>query len=183
MNGIVPALIAEAHGLAVPEQVVPELLLVPSEAGQGQPGGQQHLRCPLHAPIVQLLGDSRQSQKVIILRSGLIPLEGLAGAAHHIILSAVLQDVFLGVRLMLVLHQPGGEGNMGGFHGRIAVIHPNDDQVTHLASPSFFRDSFFFKSYCFPCSSIDRTCSNPMFQPILSVSNRSAPPYLAHSRG
>ena len=59
VNGVVPALIAEAHGLTAPKQVVPELLLVPSEAGQGQAGSQQNLRCPLHAPIVQLFGDGR----------------------------------------------------------------------------------------------------------------------------
>ena len=58
-NGIVPALIAEVHRLAIPEQVVPKLLLVPSKAGQGQAGSQQNLRCPLHAPIVQLFGDGR----------------------------------------------------------------------------------------------------------------------------
>ena len=57
----------------------------------------------------QLLGDGCQRKEVIILALGLVLLERLAAAAHHIEFAAVFQNIFLGVGFMFVCHKPGGK--------------------------------------------------------------------------
>ena len=91
----------------------------------------------LRTPVLQFLGDGCQGKQIVVLRLGLIPLKRLATAAHHIISAVVLQHVFLGVRLMFVLHQPGGKGEVGRFHGCIAMIHADHNGIIHLVSCSF----------------------------------------------
>lgn len=93
------------------------------------------VRRGLHAPVVQLPGDGGQGQEVVVLRPCLVLLERLTAAAHHIEPPAVLQHILLGVGFMLVLHQSGGERAVGGFHGRVAVVHADHNGSAHLASP------------------------------------------------
>ena len=81
----------------------------------------------LRTPMLQFLGDGCQGEQIVVLRLGLIPLKRLAAAAHHIISAVVLQYVFLGVRLMFVLHQSSGERKVYSFHGCVAMINANND--------------------------------------------------------
>lgn len=88
--------------------------------------------CP---SVVQLLGDGRQGQEIVVLRQRFILLERLPSTAYHEVSAIVLQHILAGVGFMLIFHQPGGEGKMGGFHGIIAVIHSYGEGLVHLASP------------------------------------------------
>ena len=91
-----------------------------------------------HGPCIavfQLLCNSGQRKKIVILRLGLVLLERLASAAHHVIFTAVFQHIVQCVRLMLMGHQPGVKGKMRGFHGSVAMIYTDDDGFAHLASP------------------------------------------------
>ena len=90
------------------------------------------------APVGQLFGDGGEGQQVVVLRDRFVLLERLASAAYHIEFAAVFQHVLLGVGFMVVLHQPGGEGTVDGFHGVIPMIHPDGDGVAHLESPRSF---------------------------------------------
>ena len=107
----------------------------------------------LRAPVGQFPGDGRQSQEVVVLRLDLVFLEWLPAAAHHKISASVFQHILLCIGFVFVLHQTGGEGEVGSFHRRIAVVHADYDHFTHLVSPRCF--SFFaalFRSCSFPAS-------------------------------
>ena len=91
----------------------------------------------LRTPMLQFLGDGCQGEQIVALRLGLIPLKRLAAAAHHIISAVVLQYVFLGVRLMFVLHQSSGERKVYSFHGCVAMIHADHNYIFHLVLCSF----------------------------------------------
>ena len=153
-NGIVLTLIAKRNGAPIPVQIRTEGLFAPAKAGQGQARRQVDAGGVFRTPVLQFLGDGCQSKQIVVLRPGFVLLERLAPTAHHIVSAVVLQYVFLGVRLMFIFHQSGGEGEVGGFHRRIAVIHADYDYFTHLVSPRCF--SFFaalFRSCSFPASS------------------------------
>ena len=90
------------------------------------------------SPVSQFFGDGGEGQEVVVLCDRFVLLERLAAAAHHIEFAAIFQHILLGIRLMLVPHQPGGVGTVGGFHGGVAVIHPNGDGFAHLESPRSF---------------------------------------------
>ena len=136
------SLIAEQDGAAVPQQVFPELLFIPAKAGEGETGSQQDCCCPFSVSIFQFFSDGCQRQQVVVHRLGLIFLEGLAAAAHHIVPPLIFQHILLGVRLMLICNQAGGKRKAGRFHSGIAMIHANGDDFAHLLSPPFL--SFFF---------------------------------------
>lgn len=91
-----------------------------------------------HGPCIavfQLLCNSGQRKKIVILRLGLILLERLASAACHIKFAAIFQHIAQRVRLVLIGHKTGGKCEVRGFHRGIAVIHADDDGFAHLASP------------------------------------------------
>ena len=94
-------------------------------------------RGSLHTPVVQLPGDGGQGQEIVVLRPRLVLLERLTAAAYHIEPPAVLQHILLGVGFMLVFHQSGGKGAVGGFHGRVAVVHADGDGIFYRVSPPF----------------------------------------------
>ena len=93
------------------------------------------VHCRSGIAVYQFLCDGGQRKKIVILRLGLVLLERLASAAHHIIFTAVFQHIVQRIRLMLMGHQPGVKGKMRGFHGSVAMIHTDDDGFAHLASP------------------------------------------------
>ena len=136
-DGIVPALIAEGHRFAVPQQIGTELLLVPAKTGQGQAGSQNDGAGALGIAAVQFPGDGCQGQQIVVLRPGLVFLQRLPAAAYHIVRTAVFQHILLGVRLMLIGHQPRGEGTVDSFHGCVTVVHADDVSLAHRAPPPF----------------------------------------------
>ena len=103
-DGIVLPLIAKRNGTPIPVQIRTEGLLVPAKAGQGQARRQVDAGGVFRTPVLQLLGDSCQGKQIVVLCLSLISLKGLATAAHYIVSVAVFQHIFLGVRLMFVLH-------------------------------------------------------------------------------
>ena len=143
-DGVRDSLEAKEHGPAVPEEVGPEFLLVPPKAGEGKPCRQMDGGCGVRLTAGQLLGDGGEGQEVVVIRQGFVLLERLAAAAHHIELAVILQHILLGIRLMLVLHQPGGEGNMGAFHGGAY-----GQGIAHRDSPRFRCCCRFCSSLCF----------------------------------
>ena len=121
----------EGHESTVPEKVVPEFLLVSPEAGEGKASRQMHRSGAVRFAAGQFLGDGGEGQEVVILRGGFVLLERLAAATYHIEFAAVFQHILLGIQLMLILHQSGGEGNTGAFHGGVAVIHAYGQGIAH----------------------------------------------------
>ena len=90
-----------------------------------------HTGGPVRAPVLQLHGNGRQGEQVVVLRLGLVLLERLAAAAHDVIFTPEFQHIFSGIGLVFVLHQPGGEGTVGCFHGIVPVVHPDGETIAH----------------------------------------------------
>ena len=142
-DGVFLSLIAETHRFPIPEQIVPECVFLPPEAGEGQPGRQMDLCRRLRMTEGELLCNGRQREEVIILCLRFILLKRLTPAAHHIEFSAVFQHVLQRIWLMLIRHQTGGEREMGRFHSGIAVVNTNNHGLAHLASPPRLRFFLF----------------------------------------
>jgi len=137
------SLIAETHRSPVPEQIVPECIFLPSEAGERQSGRQMDLCCRLRMTEGELLCDGCQRKEVVVLCLRFVLLKRLTPAAHHIEFSAVFQHVLQRIWLMLIRHQTGGEREMGRFHSGIAVVNTNNHGLAHLASPPRLRFFLF----------------------------------------
>ena len=135
------------------------------------------------ASVGQLPGDGGEGQQVVVLGGGFVLLERLAAAAHHIEFAAIFQHILLGIRLMLVPHQPGGEGAVGGFHGGIPMIHPDGDGLAHLASPRFFLILLLFFSVARTILISGLVRFQVSSRCLILCANSSGVKYLAHSFG
>ena len=131
--------------LALAQQIGPECFLFPPEARQRQPRREDHRRCSRRISICDLLGNGRQCQQIVVFVCRLILLERLPPAADDVVFSVIAEDVFLGVRFMLVFCQAGRKRAMRGFHGRVAMIHANRNGFCHRSSTFSFR---LFISFC-----------------------------------
>ena len=109
--------------------------------GEGKARRQMHTGGPVRAPVLQLHGNGRQGEQIVVLHLGLVLLERLAARAHHIKPAVQFQHILAGIRLMLVLHQPGGEGEVGRFHGSVAMVNADGDGFAHL---EFLRSVLIF---------------------------------------
>ena len=133
------AFVAELRRLSrIPEQVLAEGGLLPAITGQRQPRRDVHAALPRRTAGLDLFGDGRQRQQVVVFVDCLVPLDRLPPAAANKKTPAERKHVLAGVGFVTTA---GGdtsrEGTVSGFDGVVAVI---DANYHVFASLSFFVD-------------------------------------------
>ena len=108
-------------------EVCPEALLLRGYPGQRQADRQYHTGSGQVADV-QLAGDSRQRQEIVILIQHFVGGKLLMALTDHIGLAVVGQDVAAEHRLISVNgHDAGSEAAVGGFHVAIAMVDADDN--------------------------------------------------------
>ena len=107
-------------------------------AGQGQSCRDGHAAFPRCAAGLDLFGDGRQRQQVVVVVGGLVPLDRLPPAAANKKTPAEREHVLAGVGFLASARGDASrEGTVSCFDGVVAVV---DANYHVFASLSFFVD-------------------------------------------
>ena len=122
----------EAHRLGRRAKVFPERLLFPAKPSQRKAGCDGDGTLRLGAPLLDLFGDGRKGQQVVVLVLHLVSQDRLPAGPAHEELSTVLQRVLQGVGFMGIGGDTGWKRKMPGLDGVVAMV---DADVHGFAHP------------------------------------------------
>ena len=122
----------EAYRLGRRAKVLPEGLFSRPNPARGSPAAMVTEQSVLGAPLLDLFGDGRKGQQVVVVVLHLVSQDRLPAGSAHEELSTVLQRVLQGVGFMGIGGDTGWKRKMPGLDSVVAMV---DADVHGFAHP------------------------------------------------